>query len=138
MKKHDCTPNKALEDKTFSPEYWRWQHKLLLDAVRQFSSPSLFITISPFEWSFPFPQWLDNVRDLTGYGPTCLPTFETTHIVHVLEQLVRGYLCGSNCNRWHKHVFAYDIQKGAKNVQTYSYRFEFHDEEQCIYTCSFG
>ena len=81
-KKHKCTPNKALEDKTFSPEYWRWQHRLLLDAVRQFGFPTLFITISPFEWSFPFPQWLDNLRDLTGYGPTCLPTFETTHIVH--------------------------------------------------------
>ena len=124
-KKHKCTPNKALEDKTFSPEYWRWQHRLLLDAVRQFGFPSLFITISPFEWSFPFPQWLDNLRDLTGYGPTCLPTFETTHIVHILEQLVRGYLCGSNSNRWSKHVFSYNNQKGEKNVQTYFYRFEF-------------
>ena len=93
----------------------------------QFGHPSLFITISPYEWTFPFPPWLENLRDLTGYGPTNLAQFETMHIVNVLEQLVRGYMCGSNTNRWTNHLFSYKRKKNQKNVLTYFYRFEFQD-----------
>ena len=53
--------------------------------------------------------------------------FETMHIVHVLEQLVRGYMCGSNTNRWTNHLFSYKRKKNQKNVLTYFYRFEFQD-----------
>ena len=67
-----CTPNKALETKTFSSEYWRWQHRYLMYAVKQFGHPDLFITISPFEWTFPQPPWLQKLREETGHGPTNL------------------------------------------------------------------
>ena len=36
-KKKKCSPNRALQDKTFSTEYWRWQHRYLIDAVNQFN-----------------------------------------------------------------------------------------------------
>jgi len=120
-----CSPNKALEAKTFSTEYWRWQHRFLMDATLQFGHPSLFMTISPYEWTFPFSPWLENLRALTGYGPTNLAQFETMHIVNVLEQLVRGYMCGLNTNRWVNHLFTYKRKKNQKNVLTYFYRFEF-------------
>ena len=126
-KKMKCSPNKSLENKTFSTEYWRWQHRYLMDAVNQFGHPDLFITISPFEWTFPQPPWLQKLREETGHGPTCLSGFETIHIVHVLEQVVRGYLTGCNCNRWSTQVFNYDYKKDKKNVKTYFYRFEFQD-----------
>ena len=52
-KKYHCTPLQSLDCKEFSTGYWQWCHLFLLDAVRQFGYPSLFITISPSEWSFP-------------------------------------------------------------------------------------
>lgn len=121
----NCSPATALDMKIFSSGYWKWQHRFLVDALRQFGPPSVFVTISPYEWSFPFPDWLDNVRKLTGRTPTGLPAFETLHIAHVLEQVVRGYLCGSNSNRWSQHVFSYNRIATQKNVLTYFYRIEF-------------
>ena len=91
----------------------------------QFGLPDVFVTISPFEWSFPFPKWLQDVRIKTGKGPTELAGFETAHIVHTLAQLVRGYLCGSNSNKWSSHVFSYNASKNYSNVKTFFYRFEF-------------
>ena len=124
-RKLNCSPNKALEAKAFSSEFWRWQHRYLLDAVEQFGTPSLFITISPYEWSFPFPPWMENLRQMSGKNPTAVATLETLHIVHILEQLVRGYMCGSNTKRWNNRAFSNAKTKGCENVQTYFYRFEF-------------
>ena len=47
------------------------------------------------------------------------------NITHVLEQIVRGYLCGSNDSRWTRHIFTYNRLATTKNVKTYFYRFEF-------------
>ena len=44
--------------KTFSLVYWRWHHRYLMDAIRQYGYPDVFITISPYEWTFPTPVWL--------------------------------------------------------------------------------
>ena len=52
-KKLHCSPSKALDDKFFSSSYWHWQHRYLIDAVKQFGYPTFFITISPYEWDFP-------------------------------------------------------------------------------------
>ena len=115
----------ALEDKPFSTGYWQWQHRYLLDAVHQFGMPTLFITISPSEWTFPWPMWLKDISSATGYGPTTLPFFETIHFMNVLEQLVHGYLCGSNDSHWRNHLFNYNRLANKRNVKTYFYRFEF-------------
>ena len=98
-KQAQCSPATALEAKTFSHQYWMNQHRYLIDGVPQFGFPSIFITISPFEWTFPFHPWLENLRNQTGKGPTELAIPETIHIAHVLEQYIRGYLCGSNTKR---------------------------------------
>ena len=88
---YGCSPARALETKSFCNEYWRWQHRFLLDALRQHGFPTLFITISPYEWSFPLPVWLQTYRQNTGRGPTDFAAFETAHIAHVLEQVVRFF-----------------------------------------------
>ena len=124
-KKAQCSPATALEAKTFRHQYWANQHRYLIDAVRQFSFLSMFITISPFEWTFPFPPWLNNLRNQTGKGPTELAIPETIHIAHVLEQYIRGYLCGSNTNCWKHHLLAKKSDPSANNVTNYFYRFEF-------------
>ncbi len=120
-----CSPARSLDSKTFSPTYWQWQHRFILDAVNQFGLPDVFITLSPYEWSFPFPQWIDDIRHKTGRGPTELSGYETAHIVHTLAQIVRGYLCGSNSNKWSQHVFSYNRLAKECNINTYFYRFEF-------------
>ena len=120
----DCSAVKALDAKTFSPGYWQWQHRYLLDPVWQHGFPSLFLTLNPYEWSFPFPEWLNEIHNKTGNGPTGLPAYETLHIAHVLEQVVRGYLCGSKNGHWSKHVFNYNVA-GRKNVLTCFYRFKY-------------
>lgn len=57
-----CSPARSLDEKTFSVGYWQWQHRILLDAVAQFGLPSVFVTISPYEWTFPWPLWLSDIR----------------------------------------------------------------------------
>lgn len=122
-----CSPARALEAKTFSTGYWQWQHRFLLDALRQFGYLSVFLTISPYEWTFPFPEYLQKIRQATGNGPTNLASLETLHITHVLEQLVRGYLCGSNNQKWKTHVFNYSGLPNKSNINTYFYLFEFQE-----------
>ena len=65
------------------------------------------------------------MRQQTGRGPTELATFETLHIAHIIEQYIRGYLCGSNTNKWKQHVFAKKSAPSVSNVRNYFYRFEF-------------
>ena len=120
-----CSPAKSLETKFFSSEYWKWQHRFLLDAVRQFGPPSVFLTISPYEWSFPIPPWLSQLQQQTGRGPTELASLETMHIVQVLKQVARGYLGGTNSKTWSNHIFNYNRLPGYSNVNTLFYRFEF-------------
>lgn len=52
-KNYDLNPAKSLENKWFVSSYWKIQHEYLIDAVNQFGYPSMFITISPYEWTFP-------------------------------------------------------------------------------------
>ena len=84
----NCSPARALDTKPFSSTYCQWEHCYLLNAIAQFGLPDVFITISPFEWSFPFPEWLDDIRNKTRRGPTELAVFETQHIAHALEEMV--------------------------------------------------
>ena len=111
----------------FSHLHWQCQYRFLLDAVEQFGLPDAFITISPFEWSFPFAKWLSDIRQYTGMGPTQLSGYETYNITHVLQKIVRGYLCGSTCQKWSEHVFSYNKIANYPNIKTFFYRFEFQE-----------
>ena len=120
-----CSPNRSLENKSFSKTFWQHQHLFLIDAVHQYGFPSLFITISPYEWTFPFPPFIQEIRNTYGKDTTEVAVLETIHIAHVLEQLVRGYLTGGNSNRWRGHVLSNVNDPASKNVKTFFYRFEF-------------
>ena len=67
-----------------------------MDAVHQYGYPDVFITISPYEWTFPTPLWLQNAAEMSGKLRTELATLETLNIVHVLEQTVRAWV-----SLWH-------------------------------------
>ena len=118
-----CNPNVALQKTFFSASFW--QHLYLLNAVRQHGFPSFFITISPHEWSFPWPPFIKQITEEQSIQPTDLPILETLHIAHILEQIARGYITGENSNCWHQHIFADTTEPRNRNVLTYFYRFEF-------------
>ena len=120
-----CSPNRSLENKSFSKTFWQHQNLYLIDAVRQYGYPSFFITISPYEWTFPFPPFLQEMRSHYFKDVTDIPTLETIHIAHVLEQIDHGYLTGGNCNRWRTNVFTNLRDPTSKNLETFFYRFEF-------------
>jgi len=124
-KRFSCNPGTALDSKAFTPGYWQWQHAYLLDAVRQLGPPNIFITISPYEWTFPKPIWLVKRMHALGLSATHLPTLETIHIAHVLQELLRGYISGRGSCAWKDHLRANYHQKSVPNVKTYFYRFEF-------------
>ena len=121
----DTSPATSLSIKTFSIEYWKWHHRYIIDAVRQLGYPDVFITISPYEWTFPTPLWLEDASQISGKVPMQLATLETLNIVHILEQTVRGYLCGTNSLRWRQYVFHYAHEANKNNVKNVFYLIEF-------------
>ena len=130
-----CSPARALEAKTFSTGYWQWQHRFLLDALRQFGYPSVFLTISPYEWTFPFPEYLQKIRQATGNGPTNLASLETLHITHVLEQLVRGYTYADQIIRNGKLMFSTTAASRTSRTSIPIFTdLNSKKEEQLIYT----
>lgn len=124
-KQSGCFPNRSLENKTFSRTFWQHQNLYLIDAVRQYGYPCFFLTISPYEWTFPFPPFIQELRDRYGREVTEVASLEPLRIAHVLEQVARGYLTGGNCNRWRTHVFGNKDHPTTANVQCYFYQFEF-------------
>ena len=119
-----CSPNQSLVNTVFSRTFWQHQHLCLIDAVRQFGFPWFFVTISRYGWTFPFPPFIEHVRDHYAKDVTDLPMLETIHIAHILEQIARGYLTGGSSNRWKTHI-GNSQQPSQKNILTYFYRFEF-------------
>ncbi|CAK8689947.1 unnamed protein product [Clavelina lepadiformis] len=61
-----CNPYKSLDGKSFSLSYWKWQHLHLEDAGKHFGPPTIFITVSPCEWTFPLPKLLEHFHDENG------------------------------------------------------------------------
>ena len=97
-RKMHCTPARALDSKLFTATDWKWQHAYLIDAVRQFGFPSLFVTISPYEWTVPNVRWLCDLMEEQHLLPQQYGIGEILNIAHILDQLVRGFMTGSNEN----------------------------------------
>ena len=123
------SPRRALETKSFTSEYWRWQHRFLQDAVLQFGNPSIFLTISPYEWDFPKPKWVERAMLEHDIIPTACGAIETIHIAHTLEQMCKGYVSGCNTGEWDTHndhhVFYNKKDKQPCNVRCVFFRFEY-------------
>ena len=79
-----CSPNRSLGNKSFSCTHWQHQNLFLIDAVRQSGYTSFFITISPYEWTLPFPSFLEDLHHQYGKDVAHLSILETILIAHVL------------------------------------------------------
>jgi hypothetical protein len=129
--RNKCCPSRSLENKIFSPQFWKWHHLCLVDAVRQLGFPQLFITISPYKWTFPFHRFISDLQKFQGKVPTENSALETLQIAHVLEQLCKGYLTGCNSSKWRNHLFRNKDNFAEQNVQNYFYRLEFQGRGTC-------
>ena len=56
-----CSPNCGLQHKSFSATFWWWQHLLLVDTICQYGFPSFFITVSHYEWAFPWTGFIEEI-----------------------------------------------------------------------------
>ena len=99
----------------------------MLDAVHQHGYPSFFLTVSPYEWTFPWPTFVEELREDQSLQSIKLPILEMLHVAHALEQIAWGFLTGANCNRWWQHVFADTVNPAKHNMLTYFYCFEFQE-----------
>ena len=72
-----------LKGAKFSPAYWKVRHYALLDLQRQLGYPTLFITIAPYEWSFPYHEWVLDEMTKQLRARLHLAGAETLHITQV-------------------------------------------------------
>ena len=118
-----CKTWAALDQKPFSPTYWHWELRYLVDLVDQFDrAPDVFLTIAPSEYRWPLPQWVRDAMSFCGLGPTKYAFGETLSFATGLQEIVRSVLAGSG-GRFTQHVFR--DQRGRRNVEMCFYRFEF-------------
>ena len=151
------TPMRVLmKGHTFSPLYWKIVHWALLDYVRQLGYPKVFWTLSPYEWSFPYHQFVLDEMSKELRDRMHLPLAETLHITHVLLQTVKGLLVGSTghpakdpwkrqlCQAWdeegiqHKvHVFLrLEFQDGTRKAPTQDYHGSGRPHIHVLIFCS--
>lgn len=98
----------AMSGKSLSPEYWRKFHMALVDLQEQIGFPHFFLTISIYEWSAPYHEWLQDEMEKLCRNRLKLPIAETLHIANILSQAVKGLLTGANegQNIRSEHIFA--------------------------------
>ena len=92
----DAPMRVTLSGYSFSPLYWETRHAALIDMVRQLGLPTLFITLAPYEWSFPYHRWILHEMELHLRPRLTLAGLETLHIVHVLVELLREFVAGGD------------------------------------------
>ena len=129
----------AMSGYAFSPEYWHTRHAALVDIVKQLGLPTLFVTVAPYEWSFPYPTWLEDEAAKMLRSKLRLPVAESLHIAHILAQLVQGLMTGANSttdrkkNPWRSHIFAAKDGSNRKTVVNFFGRLEYQDGKRKRY-----
>eukprot|EP00435_Cladocopium_sp_Y103_P025548 s4273_g6.t1 len=133
----------AMGGYSFAPEYWQTRHAALVDVVKQLGYPTLFITVAPYEWSFPFHRWVEDEAKKLLRAKLHLPMAETEtlHIAHVLAQTVQGLLIGANkqtqtgqnTKAWRSHVLAAKDGSGRQTVLNFFGRLEYQDGKRKRY-----
>lgn len=135
-----------LNEKHWTQGYWKRHHHLLLDVTASHGHPDVFVTIAPYEWSCPYPYWVQKTMDAMGKGATNLPGPEVLATAHLLHQICAGLLCGKVGKKpWQRNLLSDKRQHGSSGVRTYFARFEFQTVAtninmakvvvRCTFTC---
>ena len=121
-----------MKGKAFSPLYWRAVHYALLDMVRQVGYPRIFLTLAPYEWSFPYHEWLRDEMSKMLKERLFLPIGETLHVVHVLIQALKGLILGQTGRKqkrqpWKSNLFRIVDENGQPRRLHFFLRLEYQD-----------
>ena len=121
-----------LRGASFSPLYWRLRHNALIDLQRQIGYPTLFYTMSPYEWSFPYHAWIVDELNKDLKTRLHLPAAETMHLAHALMELAQGWLLGASSSsssqawkNWNRQILK--GHDGRSVIVNYCARLEFQD-----------
>ena len=120
----------ALAGQSFSPEYWKVHHAGLVDMAKQLGHPTLFVTISPYEWTFPYHEFLKDEMQKSLRSTLHLPIAETLHIAHILVETVEGVVAGGlnlGQSSWKNHLLGPKDGSCAQTILSYYARLEFQD-----------
>ena len=139
---YDVPMRVLMKGHSFSPLYWKSVHFALLDMVRQVGYPKIFWTISPYEFSFPYSEWLKDEMSKELRGRLHLAVGETLHVTHCLLQVVKGALLGATGQKrgseiWQRHVFQACDEKGDQQIVRAFLRVEFQDGTRKLPTQSY-
>ena len=129
---HYGVPMRVLvKGQSFSPLYWLSVHWALIDMVRQLGYPKIFWTLSPYEWSMPYHEWVRDEMAKCLRRRLRLPVAETLHLTHVLFQTVKGLLIGSTGKKqtdpWQRHICKALDEDGRPSTVHAFCRLEFQD-----------
>ena len=95
--------------------------------------------VSPYEWSFPYAQWVTDRMNSVGATPTKLGALGTLNIYNVLNEIINSYITGNSKKAsWKTNaIFKHETSDGlAENAgkrfelstDLLFYRFEFQDQ----------
>jgi len=128
----------VLKGETFSPLYWKSKHQALLDLQRQCGFPTLFKTMAPWEFSFPYHAFVLDEMNKCGKGRMQAACLETLHTAHVFTELNRGWYTGLNktskVGGWKDHLLASPEDPSLQTVVNYFQRLEFQDGKRKLPT----
>ena len=117
-----------MQHQHWSPLYWQRHHRILLDLTAQLGFPDLFITVSPYEWLFPFPYWVKKIHTVLNKGPTDCAGPEVLAVAHALHQVACGFLAGKTSKKaWKSHLFSDKTGVNHGCVRGFFGRFEFQE-----------
>ena len=128
----------VLKGETFSPLYWKTKHQALIDMQRQCGFPSLFKTMAPWEFSFPYHVAVLDEMEKCGQGRMQAACLETIHTAHVFTELNRGLYSGTNkknkTNGWRDHILGAEDEPEVKTVVNSFQRLEYQDGKRKLPT----
>jgi hypothetical protein len=125
---NDMSLSLTVVSKSWSKQYWAEHHYGLIDLVRQKGYPQLFLTVSPYEWLFPWPQEIVSSYEKLNGGPTDVPGLETLCVAHVIHEVCSKFLCGSGSGKpWKKFLLCNKQNPNLRAVKAYYGRYEYQD-----------
>ena len=113
---------------SFSREYWWSLHLGVVDMVRQRGLPEIFWTFAPYEWSFPYHEYMRDQMQKELLARLRFPIEETLHMTHVMTQMVLGLVCGHKGKPvWKRHILKHSSADGSAWSMAFVFRVEFQD-----------
>lgn len=121
----------ALADQPETPLYMYEKQLALLDIHRQLGPATMMMTFAPGAFRTTWPQLVEEERDETGTRVLNGHCLESLHLLHVLHEVVRGYVIAGRWElRGHCSMTLLHSRLQEAQVLCWACRVEFQDGER--------